>query len=45
MSLVNEQDIENLRVITLNHKNRHNPFSEELENQIKETLNRAKEDN
>ncbi|MEG4456893.1 enoyl-CoA hydratase/isomerase family protein [Microcoleus sp. N9_A1] len=45
MSLVNEQDIENVRVITLNHKNRHNPFSEELENQIKEALNRAKEDN
>lgn len=45
MSLVIEQDIRNLRVVTLNHKNRHNPFSEELEDRLKEVLNRANEDN
>lgn len=44
MLLVDERDIGNLRIITLNHKNKHNPFSEELENQTKKALNRAKED-
>jgi carboxymethylproline synthase len=45
MSLVLEQDTRDLRVITLNHGNRHNPFNEELEDELKEALSRANADN
>ncbi len=44
MSLVVETDIRSVRVLTLNHASRMNPFSEELEESIKVALARANSD-
>ena len=42
--MVIEQDFGSIRLLTLNHTNKHNPFSEELENAIKYALNKADAD-
>ncbi|CAI1791690.1 enoyl-CoA hydratase/isomerase family protein [Serratia plymuthica] len=42
--MVIEQDFGSIRLLTLNHSNKHNPFSEELENAIKHALNKADSD-
>lgn len=42
--MVIEQNIGSIRLLTLNHTNKHNPFSEELENAIKHALNKADSD-
>ncbi|MBB5503128.1 enoyl-CoA hydratase/isomerase family protein [Paraburkholderia sp. MM5384-R2] len=44
MSLVIEKNVGCIRVITLNHQNRSNPFSEDLENSIKRALANADTD-
>jgi carboxymethylproline synthase len=44
MSTVIERDAGGVRVIELNHANRHNPFSERLEDDIKAALARANGD-
>jgi carboxymethylproline synthase len=44
MSLVIEENYESIRVITLNHQNSNNPFSESLENDIKKALADANTD-
>lgn len=43
--MIAENDYEGVRLITLNSSNKHNPFSRELENDIKESLARANNDN
>ncbi|ADU71473.1 enoyl-CoA hydratase/isomerase family protein [Pantoea sp. At-9b] len=42
--MILETDHDEIRVITLNAENKHNPFSFELEEQIKEALSRANSD-
>ncbi|MDR0217731.1 MAG: enoyl-CoA hydratase/isomerase family protein [Enterobacteriaceae bacterium] len=42
--MIIEQDFNSTRVIIFNHENRHNPFSEELENSIKKSLIEADKD-
>ncbi|EMK3756620.1 MULTISPECIES: enoyl-CoA hydratase/isomerase family protein [Providencia] len=42
--MIIEQDFESTRLLTLDHTNKHNPFSEELENAIKHALVKAEED-
>ena len=44
MSLVIERNVGNIRVITLNHQNRNNPFNEDLERSIKLALADANTD-
>lgn len=44
MPLIIESDVESVRVVTLNHNNRTNPFSEDLENGVKSALARANAD-
>ncbi|SAK41496.1 short chain enoyl-CoA hydratase [Caballeronia pedi] len=44
MSLVMETNVRGVRVVTLNHASRMNPFSAELENSIKAALARANAD-
>lgn len=44
MSTVIESNQENVRIIQLNHENKHNPFSKELENAVKEALINASHD-
>lgn len=44
MSQVVETDVHGVRVVTLNHPSRMNPFSAELENSIKAALARANQD-
>ncbi|AWK40178.1 enoyl-CoA hydratase/isomerase family protein [Photorhabdus laumondii subsp. laumondii] len=42
--MVIERDFSSIRVIILNHENKHNPFSESLENSIKKSLIKADQD-
>ncbi|SFN75345.1 carboxymethylproline synthase [Xenorhabdus japonica] len=42
--MVIERDFNSIRVIILNHTNKHNPFSEQLENSIKKSLIKAEQD-
>jgi carboxymethylproline synthase len=44
MSLVNETDVDFIRVIRLDHPSRQNPFNERLENDVKAALGRANDD-
>jgi carboxymethylproline synthase len=43
-NLVTINDDDHVRIITLNHPNKHNPFNEELENSIKAALGEADAD-
>ncbi|ELQ9311973.1 enoyl-CoA hydratase/isomerase family protein [Serratia marcescens] len=42
--MILEENSERVRIITLNHPNKHNPFSRSLENSVKDALERASAD-
>lgn len=42
--MILEENIDGVRVITLNHQNKHNPFNRSLENTVKEALAQANAD-